>query len=90
MTLKILRSSSSGSRNRTPLRSEISQRTCAGGECGTGRNSVEAHIVQIVDKPNQIFALQAWSDISILIPAEKFDELVAKMRQSPFEIAEFL
>ena len=57
LTPHILLSSSSGSRNWSLLGSEMLERTCASGECGTEGNGVRAHIVQIVDKPNQILVL---------------------------------
>ena len=57
LTPQILFSSSSSSRNGTLLGSEIPQRTCISGECEMVRNGVEAHAVQIVDKPSQILAL---------------------------------
>ena len=69
---------------------ERSQRTCASGECGTGKTEVKAHIVQIVDQPSQIFALQIWSSIFVFVSAEEADELVVEMRRSSVEIAEFL
>ena len=51
---------------------------------------METHIAQIVDKPNQVLALQTWSGILIFVPAEEVDELVVEMRRSSVEIAEFL
>ena len=79
-TPHILLSSSSGSRNGSLLGSDISQRTCAGGERGTGGNGVEAHIVQIVDEPSQIPALQTWSSILVFVSAEEVGELVVEIR----------
>ena len=74
------------------LGSEILQRTCAGagGERGTERNGAETHIVQIVDEPNQIFALQTRSSISIFVPTEEVGELVVEIRRSSVEIVELL
>ena len=69
---------------------EISPRTCASDESGTGRNGAEAHIVQIVDEPNQTLALQTCSSISVFVPTEEVGELVVKMRRSSVKIAEFL
>ena len=90
LTPQILLSSSSGSRSGTLLGSERSRRTCVSGERGTGKNEVKACIVQIVDQPSQIFALQTWSSILVFVSAEEVDELVVKMRRSSVEIAEFL
>ena len=86
----ILLSSSNGSRNGVLLESNISQRTCASGECRTRRNGVEAHTVQVVDKPGQILASQVRSSISVFTPAEDVDKLVVKTRRSSVEIAKFL
>ena len=85
-----LLSSSSGSRSGMPLGLETSQRTCANGERGTGENGGEAHIVQIVDEPNQILASQNWDSIFVFVPAEEVDEPAVKMRRSSIQIAEFL
>ena len=86
----ILWSSSSGSRSGTLPGSERSQRTCDGDERGMGKNGAEAHIVQIVDEPSQIFASQTWDSISVFVPAEEVDELAVKMRRSSVQISEFL
>ena len=83
-------SSSSGSRSGTLLGSERSQRTCASGERGTWKTEVKTHVVQIVDQPSQIFALQTWDSILIFVPAEEVDKLVAETRRISVEIAEFL
>ena len=71
---------SSGSRSGTLLESERSQGTCASGERGMRKNGVEAHIFQIVDKSNQILALQTWDSISVFVPEEEVDEPAVKMR----------
>ena len=72
------------------LGSEISQRICAGGERGTERNGAEAHIVQIVDEPGQILALQTWNSILVFFPTEEVGELVVEIRRSSVELAELL
>ena len=90
MTPHILLSSSSGFRNGSLLGSEISLTTCAGGERGTERNGVEAHIVQIVDEPSQILAFQTCSSILVFVPMEEVGELVVETRRSFVEIAELL
>ena len=90
LTPQILLSSSSGSRSGTLVRSERSERACASGERGTEKNEVKAHVVQVVDQPSQILALQTWSSIFVFVPAEEVDELVVELRRSSVEIAEFL
>ena len=90
LTPHILFSSPNSSRNGALLGPEVSQRTCAGGERGTERNGAEAHIVQIVDEPNQILALQTWDSIFVFVPAEEVGELVVEIRRGSVEIAEFL
>ena len=90
LTPHILLSSSSSSRHGALLGSDISQRTCAGGEHGMGRNSTEADFVQIVDEPSQILALQTRSCILVFVPTEEVGELVVEIRRSSVEIAEFL
>ena len=77
---QIFLSSSSVSQSGTPLGLEMSWRICANGERGTGRNGMETHIVQIVDQPSQILALQTWDSILVFVPAEEVDELVVEMR----------
>ena len=79
--------SSGGSRSGTLLRSE---RTCASGEHGTGKNDVNTHVVQIVNKPSQVLALQTCCTIFVFIPAEEVDEPVVELRRSSVEIVEFL
>ena len=41
---------------------------------------MEAHLVQIVDQPSQIFALKTWDSILVLVPTEEVDELVVETR----------
>ena len=90
LTPQILLSSSSGSRSGTLLGLERLRRACASGERGTGKNEVEAYIVQIFDKPSQVLALQTWDSILVFVPAEEVDELFVETRRSSVEIAEFL
>ena len=75
----ILLSSCRDSWNGILAGSEILQRTYASVECGAGKSGLETHAVQILDEPRQIFALQALNDISILVSAEKVDELWVKL-----------
>ena len=90
LTPHILRSSSSGSRNGTLLGSEISQRACPGGERRTERNDAETHLIQIVDEPSQVLALQTRSSIFVFVPAEEVSELVVEIKRSSVELAELL
>ena len=90
LTPHILLSSSSGSRNGKLLGSEISRRTCASGERGTEKSGARAHVVQIVDEPSQILALQTWSSVLVFVPTEEVGELVVEIRQSSVEITELL
>ena len=88
-TPHILLISRSSSRGGTLLGPEISQRTCASGERGTGKNEVKAHIVQIVDQRSQVFAPQTSDSTSVFLPAEEIDELVEETRRSSVEIIDF-
>ena len=72
--------SSSGSQSGTLLRLERLERTCASGERGMGKNDVNTHVVQIVDKPSQVLALQTCCTIFVFVPAEEVDELVVELR----------
>ena len=38
-----------------------------------------AHIVQIVDEPNQILPLQTWNSIFVCVPAEEVGELAVEI-----------
>ena len=51
-----------------------------------GGGGMEARVVQITDEPIQILARP--ENISIFVPAEEVDELVAKTRRGSVEIAE--
>ena len=54
------------------------------------KNGVETHIIQIVDEPGQILALQILSSIPIFVPTEEVGELVVEIRRSSVKIAELL
>ena len=90
LTPHSLLSSSSGSRGGALLGLKRSQRACASGERGTGKNKVKAHIAQIVDQPSQIFALQTWDSILVFVPTEEVDEPVMETRRGFVEITESL
>ena len=74
----ILLSSCRDSWNGTLAGSGIPQRTYASVECGVGRSGLETHAIQILDEPRQVVASQTRNDVSILVPAEKVDELWVK------------
>ena len=51
---------------------------------------METHTIQISHKPGQVFASEAWKDVSILVPTEEVDELLVKLWQSCVEVIELL
>ena len=55
---------------------------------GFGRNGLEAHSFQVVDKPCQIFALQVRNNTSIALTAKEVVEALAELRRSSVETAE--
>ena len=65
-------------------------RTCAGAECRVGRDGVETHAIEILNKPRHILAFQTWNDILILASAEKVAEVVVELGRSSVEIVEWL
>ena len=72
----------------------LQDRKCCRGptptfECGAGSNSLETHIIEILDEPSQIFALKTRNDVSILFPAEKVNKLIVKLRRSFIEVVKW-
>ena len=51
---------------------------------------METHAIEILDEPRQVVASQARNDLSILVPAEKVDELWVKLWRSSVEVTELL
>jgi len=54
------------------------------------RNDLEAHVIQVLDKPRQIFALQARNNISIPFAAKEIAEVLVELRRSFVEVVELL
>jgi len=68
---------------------EIDTRTYDGVGCaGLERNGSEAHTIQVLDKPRQIFALQTRNGISIPFTAKEVAEVFVELRRSSVEAAE--
>ena len=65
-------------------------RTYASVERGVGKDRLETHVIKILDEPGHILSLQAWNNVSVLIPAEKVDELLVKLGRSSVEVVEWL
>ena len=59
---------------------EIVTRTYSSFRCGLERNGVEAHAIQVLGKPRQIFALQARNGTSVLITAKEVAEVLVELR----------
>ena len=57
---------------------------------GLGRNGLEAHTIQVLDEPRQIFALQARNVISIPLAAKEIAEVLVELRRSSVEAAELV
>ena len=55
---------------------------------GSGRNGLEAHTIQVLDEPCQIFALQARNSTSIPFAAKEVAEILVKLRRSSVEVVE--
>ena len=51
---------------------------------------MEAHAIQVLDKPRQIFALQGRNSTSIPFAAEEIDEVLVELRRSSVEAVELL
>ena len=52
------------------------------------RSGVEAHAIQVLDKPCQIFALQVRKSTSVPITAKEVVEVLVELRRSSVEAAE--
>jgi len=52
------------------------------------RDGLEAHAIQILDKPRQVFPLQDRNGISIPFTAKEVAEVLVKLRRSSVEAAE--
>jgi len=57
---------------------------------GLRRNDLEAHAIQVLDKPRQIFALQARNSTSIPFAAKEIDEVLVELWRSFVEAVELL
>ena len=66
----------------------IDVRTCNSVGRGLGRNGLDAHAVQVLDKPCQIFALQVRKNTSVPITAKEVAEVLVELRRSSVEAAE--
>lgn len=75
--------------NATLVWSEMLARTYTSVEIGVGRDGLGTHVIQILNEPRQVLALQAWNNTSILVPTEKVDELFGKLWRSSVEVVEF-
>ena len=51
---------------------------------------METHAIRILGEPRQVIASQTRSDVSILVPMEKVDELRVKLWRGSVEVAELL
>jgi len=49
---------------------------------------LEAHAIQVLDKPHQIFALQVRNNTSVPIAAKEVAEVLVELRRSSVETAE--
>jgi len=67
---------------------DIDARTYDSVEGALGRNGLNAHAIQILDKPRQVFALQAWNSTSIPFTAKEVDETLVELRRCSVEAAE--
>ena len=54
-------------------------RTYVASESRMRRGRFDAHVVQILDEPCQIFTLQGWKYVLILISAKKGSKLLMKL-----------
>jgi len=54
---------------------------------GLGRYGLEAHAIQVLDKPRQILALQARDSTSIPFTAKEVAEVLVELRRSSVEAA---
>ena len=57
---------------------------------GLGRNSLGAHAIQVLDKPRQIFALQARNSTSIFFAAKEVAEVLVELWRSFVEVVELV
>jgi len=57
---------------------------------GLRRNGLEAHTIQVLDKPGQIFALQGRNSTSVPFAAKKIAEVLVELRRSLVEVVELV
>jgi len=55
---------------------------------GLEKNGLEAHAIQVLDKPRQVFALQVRNSASVPITAKEVAEVLVELRRSSVEAAE--
>ena len=53
-----------------------------------GKNGLRTHVIQVLDEPYQILALQTCNNVSILVPAKEVAELFVKLGRSSVEVVE--
>ena len=88
LTPQMFLSSCRNSWNAELARFEIDTRTYDGVGCGLERNGSDAHTIQVLDKPCQIFALQTRNGLSIPFTAKEVAEVFVELRRSSVEAAE--
>ena len=67
---------------------DIDVRTCNSVGRGLGRNGLDAHAVQVLDKPCQIFALQVRNCTSIRFTAKESAKALVELRRGSVETVE--
>jgi len=67
---------------------DIDVRTCNDVGRALGRNGLDAHAIQVLDKPCQIFPLQTRNCTSIPFAAKEVAEVFVKLRRSSVEATE--
>ena len=66
----------------------IDVRTCNSVGRGLGRNGLDAHAIQVLDKPCQIFALQVRNRTSIRFTAKESAKALVELRRGSVETVE--
>jgi len=90
LTPQILLNSCKYSWNAGLARFEIDVRTYDSVGRGLRRDDLEAHAVQVLDEPHQIFALQGRNSTSIPFAAKEIAEVLVELRRSFVEVVELV
>ena len=69
---------------------EVPTRIYAGVEVRVQGDGLQTHTIKVLDEPHQILTLQIWNHVSVLIPAEDVDEVLAELWRGSIELAELL